>query len=86
MRRLWRVISRELARRVGKEDTLPLTKNWFPSLVKNLAPLVEIVGMACTKLAKRPRRKMSSMCAPGVVLEPGKRVCRQRVTSGAVSV
>jgi hypothetical protein len=38
-----------------------LRKNWLPSLVKNLEPLVEMVGMAETRLSREPRRMESSM-------------------------
>jgi hypothetical protein len=32
-------------------------------LVKNLEPLAEMVGMACTMLAKRPKTRKNNMCA-----------------------
>lgn len=31
---------------------VPLTKNWSPSLVKNLEPLTEMVGMALPTAAR----------------------------------
>lgn len=34
----------------------PLTKNCFPSLVKNLEPLIEIVGMAFARPTAATRR------------------------------
>lgn len=36
-------------------EIVPLMNHWLPSEVKNLEPLVEIVGMAAAKLAARPR-------------------------------
>lgn len=40
---------------------MPLRKNWLPSLVKNLEPLAEMVGIARVWLASRPRRMRNSI-------------------------
>jgi hypothetical protein len=40
---------------------IPLRKNWLPSLVKNLEPLVEMVGMAETMPNRKLKRMESSM-------------------------
>jgi hypothetical protein len=39
----------------GTECTLPLIKNWFPLLSKNLDPMADIVGMAAAVPGTRPR-------------------------------
>jgi hypothetical protein len=50
-----------------KEFIIPLRKNWLPSLVKNLAPLVVMVGMACAMLARRPRMTRSIVRVVGLL-------------------
>jgi hypothetical protein len=42
-------------------SSIPLRKNWLPSLVKNLEPLVEMVGMAETRPNRKAKRMESSM-------------------------
>jgi hypothetical protein len=37
------------------EYTVPLIKNWFPLLSKNLEPMADIVGMAAAVPGTRPR-------------------------------
>jgi hypothetical protein len=43
------------------QNSIPLRKNWLPSLVKNLEPLVEMVGMAETRPSRKPKRMGSNM-------------------------
>ena len=58
--RLWCKLANHDEEKRGKHGK-PLRKNWLPSLVKNLEPLVEMVGMAETRLINKPNRMESSM-------------------------
>jgi hypothetical protein len=62
----------------AEENSKPLRKNWLPSLVKNLAPFAVMVGMACAMLARRPRRRKSSMCTGGRVSRQSKWMCEKQ--------
>jgi hypothetical protein len=61
-----------------RKDSIPLRKNWFPSLVKNLEPLAVMVGMACAMLARRPRMRKSSICAGEMVSGQLKWMCGKK--------
>lgn len=47
--------------------TLPLMKNWLPSLVKNFEPTAEIVGMAVTVESRATRPHSSGNIAPNML-------------------